>query len=69
MTSVQPENNTELNPLLYGYDKEDELLTLIWAADPFQKNGPCTVPVLNAQQIDVHVERMDRRVAGVASAR
>ncbi|KAK7047507.1 hypothetical protein SK128_019870, partial [Halocaridina rubra] len=27
MTSVQSENNTESNPLLYRYDEEDELLT------------------------------------------
>lgn len=27
MTSVLSENKTEFNPLLYGYDEEDELLT------------------------------------------
>ena len=69
MTSFLSENNTELNPLMYEYVKEDECSLLIWVSDPFQKNGRYPVPVLNVQLLNVHVARVDKHVASFASAR
>ncbi|KAK7078046.1 hypothetical protein SK128_013963 [Halocaridina rubra] len=69
ITSVLSEIITELNPLLYEYDEEDELLTPDKGFRSIPEIMGHVLPVLNVQQIDVHVPRVDRRVASFASAR